>query len=205
MQVIIAENMLPWLQYAADKNADWKRKAIKSTANYARDLIKQGIKSEAPGGSRYAPIMNLDKSRDLMGARNVGAVHGAQTKRGKRHAARRTRTILGKLGNWIRYAYADDGSVTVGWLKDWAVIMGTRAELGYTEGVSGKMRGLYGGAAEGLKKTTTEIKIPARPTINPMYLVLMEKLPKYFEDKINEYLINGGPPAKDNWSRRVTR
>ena len=84
----------------------------------------------------------------------------------------------------------------VGWLAEWAARMGVRAEFGGTVGVTQKMRGLFAGGAEGIKKTTTQIKIPARPTFEPMFAYLSPKLGPYFAGKIEEYLLNGGPPPR---------
>ena len=195
MQVKITDSASPWLQWVVDNKPDWMRKALKSTGNFARQEIKSGIKSGAPAGKVYAAIMDRNRSRDLMAARRVGAQTGPTTARGKRHAARRKAPILGKLGAWIRYQYGN-GRVTVGWLAQWAVLFGSRMELGESEAVTKKIRGLYGGAAEGLKRSTTTIKVPARPTIGPMYSYLQPLVRTHFAGKLLYYMENGGPPAK---------
>lgn len=197
MQVLVVDNAGPWLQWVLDTHAEWQRKAIKSTAWYAQQEIKKGIKSGAPGGRKYAEGMDPNRSRDIMASRNPGAIKGRKlSKRGARHAARRgRRAVLGRLASAVRYQY-NDGSVPIGWLAEWAVRMGSRAEMGATDGVTQKMRGLFAAGAEGIKKGTTQIKVPARPTFDPMFVFLAPKLGPYFLGKVEEYLQNGGPPPK---------
>lgn len=197
MRVDVVDNASPWLQWVLDTHSEWQRKAILSTAWFAQQEIKKGIKSGAPGGKKYAEIMDPARSRDIMAARRVGAIKIRQlSKRGARHAARRSRRgPLGRLASAVRYKY-NNGSVPVGWLAEWAVRMGTRAEMGAREAVTQKMRGLFAHGAEGLKKSTTQINIPARPTFDPMFAYLSPKLGPYFIGKIEEYLANGGPPPK---------
>ena len=197
MQVDVVDNAGPWLQWVLDTHAEWQRKAVKSTAWYAQQEIKKGIKSGAPGGRKYAEIMDPNRSHDIMAARKIGAVKARKlSKRGARHAARRGRRgALGRLASAVRYEY-NNGSVPIGWLAEWAVRMGTRAEMGAREAVTQKMRGLFSGGAEGIKKSTTQINIPARPTFDPMFIFLAPKLGPYFVGKVEEYLANGGPPPK---------
>lgn len=198
MQVNVIDEAGEWLQWVLDTHKDWQRKAIKSTANFARDEIKKGIKSGAPGGKKYKEIMDPNRSRDIMASRKYGATKSRRklSKRGARRAARRgKRGALGRLASAVRYQY-QEGSVNIGWLAEWAVRMGTRAEHGGTEAVTNKMRALFAAGAEGIKKGTTQIKIPARPTFDPMFAYLAPRLGPHFSAKIEEYLANGGPPAK---------
>ena len=55
----------PFLQQLAANNPKWIASALKSAAWQTQKTIKSGIKSGAPGGQEYAPMMPAKMRRAL--------------------------------------------------------------------------------------------------------------------------------------------
>lgn len=174
----------PWVEDVIRTFPDFRRKALKSTGWMIQKEIKAGIKSGAPGGKRYRPLVGIKRGK-LRGIRVM--------KKGKPGKP------LGRLRLAIGYQYKDDGSVVVGWLSRSAVLWGSRQEKGYRRRVTSRMRHLWwvsGRTQKGkirkkgvfLSHGKNEIETPARPTIGPMRQILVPRIPGYFNDKIEEYL-----------------
>ena len=178
----------PWVEDVIKEMPDMRRKALKSLGWWMQKEIREGIKSGAPGGRRYAPLAGLSR-RKVSGrsAMKKGSAKGQ---------------ILGKLGKAVGYQYKDeDGSVSVGWLSRSAVYWGSIHEKGKRIPVTDKMRRFWWSGARGkgrkraikktgafLRRSTTEINIPARPTIDPMRQALAPRIPGYFVKKIDGYM-----------------
>ncbi len=184
LQISTIDNIAPWLDWAIKHKPDWTRKAIKSTAWYAQQEIKAGIRSEAPGGSRYAERMIASRRRDIEDTSRRGG------SKQKRRAG-----VLGKLLNAVGYQ-VKPALAAIGWLSNSAVRIGSWHEAGKMQTITPKMRRLFFAAGVGLKASTTHINLPTRPTYAPMFNALRDKLPAWFESKFISYLVNGGPPQK---------
>lgn len=187
LQIRTLDNVTPWLDWAISHKADWTRKAIKSTAWYAQQEIKKGIRSSSPGGATYAERMSAAKRHDIEDSSKRGG-----SKR-KRRAG-----VLGNLLNAVGYQFKT-AQVAIGWLSRSAVRIGSWHEKGVRQAITPKMRRLFFAAGVGLKASTTHIKLPSRPTYQPMFNHLRDKLPAYFESKFISYLAAGGPPRKLAW------
>lgn len=183
IKIDVVDEATPWLTWALENKPDWVRKATKSTLWYAQQQIKTGIKSESPGGSRYAERMSADKRHDIEDTSRRG---------GKRK--RRRAGILGNLLNAVGYTYKGDRGV-IGWLSNSAVRLGTWHEKSVQETITPKMRRLFFAAGVPLKSSTTRIQLPKRPTYDPMSTELENAIPVHFRNKFIEYLASGGPPA----------
>ena len=184
MKIVMIDNISPEIKWIIENKPDWTRKALKSTAWYVQQEVRAGIKSGAPGGVKYADLMNPDRRIQLESART-----GGKKNRGRN-------AILKNLYGAVGYKYDSSQKVTIGWLKDWSILVGGWMEEGKTETVSSKMRRLFLAAGIGIKPETTTLRVPARPTWGPMFQFLRDKIPVYFEKKFVEYLKNGGPPVK---------
>ena len=181
MKVVLQDDVNPWLLWVAQHRKEWMRKLIKSTAWYMQQEIQKGIRSGAPGGVAYHARMKKQKTTE------VGGLYKARWKQKKR--------ILGGLDKAVKYLYGNDNSATIGWLAEYAAKLGGWMEEGTHPDVSPRMRRMY--MAAGIKLGDKQkIDIPARPTFGPMYAYLQSRIPVYFENKVQEYLVNGGPPAK---------
>ena len=162
----------------AEKNPSWCRSALKSTGWMIQKEIKAGIRSRAPGGKPYVKGMPAGRRRLL------DAGQGRKTFR--------TYRPMGKLLQAVGYDKSGvgqdgSGSVKIGWLSASAVQIGTIQETGKTIPVTTKMRRYFWAMGVKLQKSTKEIKIPARPTYEPMRAKLEPVIPTYFERKIYEY------------------
>lgn len=178
--VTVEDEATPWLLWAMNEFPDLQRKAMKSLGWHMQREIKKGIRSRAPGGRAYAPFLPAKKRRELDKA------FGRQGQRSYRP--------LGGLVKAVGYHYSKQtGGVVVGWLSASAAKFGEIHEKGKKVRVTKKTRLAFLSAKLGMKPSTTEIDIPARPTIGPMRDVLLPKAPKYVEDKIFGYLTKGVP------------
>ena len=55
--ITINDGATPYLEFIAKTKPDWMRKAMKSMGFMMSKAIKEGIKSGAPGGKKYASFM----------------------------------------------------------------------------------------------------------------------------------------------------
>ncbi|MHC1758321.1 MAG: hypothetical protein AB9917_02185 [Negativicutes bacterium] len=187
MQIVMVDNISPAIRWIIENKPDWTRKALRSTAWYVQQEVRAGIKSGAPGGLKYAALMNTGRRSQLEAARS-----GGKKRRGRD-------SILRNLYGAVAYKYEEQNAaqqVRIGWLSDWAMLVGGWMEHGKNETVKAKMRRLFLAAGIGMKPETASIHIPARPTYAPMFQVLRDKIPVYFTSKFVEYIKNGGPPVK---------
>lgn len=184
LQIGTIDNITPWLDWAISHKPDWTRKATKSTAWYAQQEIKKGIRSGAPGGSTYADRMSAARRHEIEDTSRRG---GSKLKR--------RAGVLGNLLNAVGYQFKT-AQVAIGWLSRSAVRIGSWHELGVSQQVTPKMRRLFFAAGVGLKASTTHINLPRRPTYEPMFNYLRDKMPAYFQNKFISYLVNGGPPKR---------
>ncbi len=202
----------PWVEDVIKVMPNMRRRALKSLGWWMQKEIREGIKSGAPGGRRYAPLSGIKRKKDTAGrsAMKKGSAKGK---------------VLGKLGKAVGYQYKEeDGSVSVGWLSKSAVYLGSIQEKGKTVAVTGKMRNFWWESAWSgvkrrssrswwssagsdldygmdydnlemapkgavfLRRRTKQINLPARPTIGPMRQVLTPRIPGYFVKKIDGYM-----------------
>ena len=187
LQISTLDNVTPWLDWAISHKADWTRKATKSTAWYAQQEIKKGIRSGSPGGSTYAERMSASRRFEIEDHSKRGGSRRKQRK-----------GVLGNLLNAVGYQFKT-AQVAIGWLSRSAVRIGSWHELGVQQTITPKMRRLFFAAGVGLKASTTHIKLPSRPTYQPMFNHLRNLLPEYYRNKFISYLASGGPPQKLEW------
>lgn len=172
------DNATPWLESTLRHFPQFDQRAMKSLGWMLAKEMKAGIKSGAPGGSRYKPLSGIKR-------RGNGRQRAITSGKAGR--------FLGKLARAIGYQYKDnDGSLIVGWLSRSAAALGTRIQGGETITVTPKMRAFWAAAGRKnvfpLSKDTKEINVPARPTIEPLKKALTPKMSGYYCSKIDEYL-----------------
>jgi len=202
--VIVIDNISPWLRSVADNASAWKRKALKSVGWFMQQQIKRGIKSGAPGGQQYVRFATTDYMRDRL---KYGPEGGHLSKGQRRSLRRRARVAgagragpLGKLSQVIRYAY-DDGQemVETGWLdtSPKLVEIGIKQEQGFEKSVTERTRNFFLKSGLYINPSKTKIVIPARPTFDPMHRYLDPKIAPYMEKKIFEYMDKGAPADRN--------
>ena len=169
-KVDISDRATPFLQDMIKNKPIWVKKAMQSTGLYVRKEIKEGIKSGAPGGVRYAKFMPAEMRAKL-------------EKTGKK-----TFGTLGKMASAVRSKYDPSNlSVSVGWLSRSAIKRGEKIESGQVRPITQKMRDYFKSRNVPLSAKPAMV-IPARKTFDPMQNKLEPKIVPMVEDKIFEYI-----------------
>lgn len=183
VRISFEDGASPWLEWAAKEIPKFAASALKSTGWMMQKKIKEGIKSKAPGGVPYAPTVPARKRKLIDMA--FGKEPRAQY------------PVLGKLRKAIGYQFDKRHlEVTVGWLSLSAVQLGKRHEEGFDIPVTNRMRfALIYGMWSGITKKRV-FRVPARPTIGPMYDALQNKIYPYMEDQIWSYLQGNGTRSR---------
>lgn len=178
----VIDTATPFLTWIVRNMPDMERRALKSTAMFFQKEIKAGIRSGSPGGVRY---------KDLSGVRR--SISG-----GKKILKRTTkdRKPLARLANAVGWKhYPESHRVVIGWLSKSSARLGAIQEKGKVIPITTKMRRM---AASGFRTRkglplpgrvifdddTRDIRIPARPTIGPMYEKLKGMAVRRMEDEI---------------------
>jgi hypothetical protein len=171
------------LSYLAAEYPNLIRKAVKSTGWMMQKQIKVGILSGAPGGSPYAPLIP-PPFRPRLDELTSGH-------------AKPDYKLLGQLAQAVGYQYKD-GVLLVGWLSDSAILIGTMEEEGAVKPFNTQMRQQFLEAGLHPSKNKTEVVIPKRPTIGPMFRILAPQITPYIADKLDEYETKGLPDVAKN-------
>jgi len=170
MEINISNGATPFLQDMIKNQPIWTRKAMQSTGLFVRKEIKDGIKSGAPGGVRYAKFMPAEMRAKL-------------EKTGKKKFS-----TLGKMASAVRSKYDPSNlSVSVGWLSRSAIKRGEKIESGQVRPITQKMRDYFKSRNVPLSAKPAMI-IPARRTFEPMRNALEGKIGKMVEDKVWDYI-----------------
>ena len=174
VQIEYDDSCAPWLEAALKNFPQYDRRAMKSVGWMLSKKMKEGIRSGAPGGHAYAA---------LSGLRKVKSYEDRVLRR------RKSGAFLGKMARAIGYEWREeDGSLHVGWLSRSAARFGTILQGGQKQTVTPKMRAFYAASGFVLKKSTSEIELPARPTIEPLRVQLAPQIGPYYVDKVSSYL-----------------
>jgi hypothetical protein len=176
LEVQFQNNLSPFLNQVIAEKPQWIGSALKSAGYWSQQQIKQGIKSGAPGGVAYTPLIPTWMRRKLEAALE--------------HEVRRSYNPMGKLANAVGYdkTRANEGIVTVGWLSSSAVMIGTKQEQGFFNQVTEHMRRAFSMAGFPIPAGQTTIQIAARPTYAPMRPVIQVGAPQQVEIKLINYL-----------------
>ena len=176
MEIQIEDGATPFLDKVIAEKPKWLGSALKSAGFWAQKEIKAGIRSGAPGGHAYEPLMPIYLRKKL-----EAALHGSNRSNYK---------AMGKLVNAVGYdkSRADSGVVTVGWLSQSAVIVGSKQELGFFNRVTEHMRRAFSAAGMPLPASQDKIQVIARPTYGPMQKVLQVGAPEKVRKKLEAYL-----------------
>ncbi|MDU2063777.1 MAG: hypothetical protein E6713_02965 [Sporomusaceae bacterium] len=176
LEIRYQDGLSPFLNTVISEKPQWVGSALKSAGYWSQKQIKAGIRSGAPGGVPYSPLI------PAWARRKIDAALG--------HDARRTYNPLGKLRNAVGYdkTRASEGVVTVGWLSQSAVMIGTKQEMGFFNQVSDHMRRAFAAAGFPIADNRDQIQIVARPTYGPMQPIIQAGAPKQVELKLINYL-----------------
>ena len=185
--VQITDEATPWLQWAAREFPDFTRSALKSTGWWLSKEIKKGIRSGAPGGKPYKPRLPAKKRRELE------RVFGGRVKR--------SYPWMGQLARAVGYEYVKaDNSVVVGPLSSSAVRLFQKHESGSSYPITSKVRKAFAAAKMPIPKGKKYLKLPKRPTIEPVYSAYHDKIAPHIEEKIWSYI--AGKKIKPKKTRR---
>jgi len=192
LEIQYDDPLTPFLQRVISEKPQWIASALKSAGFWSQKQIKAGIKSGAPGGRPYTTLMPAHMRRRLEMAFG--------------NDARRSYKPMGKLANAVGYdkTKANQGIVTVGWLSQSAVRIGTKQEKGFFTQVTDKLRGAFMLAGIYFPQNKTQIAVPARQTYEPMKPVIARGAPKQVELKLINYL-QGATKRSQATSKRVYR
>ncbi len=187
VSVEIIDEATPWLQWAAQEFPDFTRSALKSTGWWLSREIKKGIRSGAPGGRPYKPRLPAKKRRELEKA------FGGRVKR--------SYPWMGQLSRAVGYQYRkNENAVVVGPLSVSAVRLFQKHEAGTSYPVTKKTRRAFAAAKIPLAKGKKFIRLPKRPTIEPVYDAYHDKIAPHIEEKIWSYI--AGKKIKPRKSKR---
>lgn len=173
VQLKIIDMATPYFRRLERDAPNLFRKAMKSAGWWLRERIKEGIETQAPGGQPWVPFSEVTVNRRLR-------------KRGQR---KREHTPLGRLKQANAYKwYPDSMRVKVGWISASAEGLGLRHEKGYETHVTPRMRRFFWARGVPLSRETTMIKLPKRPTFDPIYRRYGPEIPKYLDNKVRGYM-----------------
>lgn len=183
----------PFLKELAGNNPKWIASALKSAGYYAQKAIKEGIRSESPGGQPYA-------------AHALDDWHRAKLERALTGNNRRSYPIMGRLRQAVGYdkSQADVGIVTVGWLSQSAAFLGGKQQVGYATPMTDRMRKAF--FAAGLHPSSSKLMITTQPrqTFAPMAPRVREVASAVMQQKIISY-INGSQERSAASGKRTYR
>ena len=183
----------PYLKQLAEQHPNWIASALKSAAFHAQKAIKEGIRSQAPGGKPYEPHRLNDWSR----AKLEYALTGH---------SRRAYPIMGQLRQAVGYdsSRAASGVVTVGWLSHSAAYIGKKQQTGYTAPFTERMRKAFMAAGLHPSKHKTTVTITPRQTFAPMVPRVQAIALQTMEQRLLSY-VQGNQSRSAKTGKRVYR
>lgn len=182
-----------FLKYVAENHPKWVSSALKSAAYQSQKAIKEGIRSQAPGGQAYAKHVLDDW-------------HYAKLERALNGSNKSSYPIMGKLRQAVGYdkSQADAGVVTVGWLSQSAARLGGKQQEGYETPMTERMRKAFFAAGMHPSKNKLMLDTRSRQTMAPMVPRVHEIASATMQQKILSYL-NGNGARSAASSGRVYR
>lgn len=176
LEITIEDNATSELQRLAKEYPALFQRALKSLGWIAQKEIKAGIKDAAPAGVSYERPIPVSERRIIDKA--------------FKKPQKSKYPLLGRLYRAVGYdkSRIAQGQVTIGWLSQSAVYLGSKVEKGVSYPVTNAMRKRFMIAGMNVKKQI--ITIPARPTFRPMRIVIDQKATQYLTDKIKAYIAN---------------
>lgn len=183
----------PFMKELAVNNPKWIASALKSAAYQAQKAIKEGIRSQAPGGQSYA-------------AHALDDYHYAKLERALTGDNKGSYPIMGKLRQAVGYdrSHASEGYVTVGWLSQSAAYLGKKQQAGYDTPMTERMRRAFFAAGLHPSKSKLMTSTKARQTMAPMVPRVQEIASATMQRKILSY-INGNTARSAASSGRIYR
>lgn len=191
IRIDVEDMATPFLKELASKNRKWMASALKSAAYHSQKAIKEGIRSQSPGGQPYEKHALDDFDR----ARLEYALSGQ---------SRKKYPIMGQLRRAVGYdsKNANNGVVTVGWLSRSSAQLGGKQQSGYTIPFTDRMRKAFMAAGFHPSKSKTTITVTARQTMAPMLPKVQQIAIKTMEEKLISY-IKGNQERSSKTSKRT--
>lgn len=165
LEIDVTDQLTPAIQQAIEKNASYQKRLTNSIGWWYQNQVKKVYWEDTTTEWEERIPYNIRK------ALNENA----------------PRKWYGKMKQAIGYAKFQ-GFVDVGWTSSTSAKYGRMQEGGYERAVTGEVRKKWIKAGHPLKKSTTELEIPARPIFEPMESNIRKDLPPFIETKVKEYI-----------------
>lgn len=170
-----------------------KALGLRRAAIQAQSDFKEGMRSGSPGGQTYRPLSGFSVEA------RTEAVQSKKTKKAIASPGGAKPLINhGDLWNSITHAIVGEDEAFAGVLRSSRSKDGTSManiaavhEFGCLIAVTPKMRGWFRYRGHPLKRSTTYIRIPMRPTFGPVVEAKAEEWMKIFADTVRERLLEG--------------
>jgi len=193
--VSVKDDAGPFLDYMARTLPGEFDKALRSSGWWLKREIQQGIRGGSPAGRPYSPLSWITTNRVLQRPLGGYLLWTGSGWKNTRRIQRKQRIpskgwrALGRLYGAVRYRfYKDSRKTVVGWINKSAERLGMIQEEGKNVRITERMRRFFWASGIPLKKETRYIKIPARPTIGPVYEKEEDKIGLYIENKVWDYI-----------------
>ncbi len=149
--------------------------ALKSSGFRLRQLIKQGMKEQAPGGQTWPQASPWVQFGSSLAARARAIQRRVEKRKSSsakppRLTGSKSRTPLSRLAGGVRYETSgadSDIRVRIGFINPRLQQLAAYHAVPHAVPVTGKMRRLIFAVGLGISKRT--ITIPARPHVEPVY------------------------------------
>lgn len=193
LRIEIDDGASPFLRELAAKNKKWMASALKSAAYYSQKAIKEGIRSQAPGGKPYEPLHLTTMDR----AKLEYALTGHN---------RRSYPVMGQLRQAVGYdsSQASDGIVTVGWLSKSASYIGKKQQSGFVNPFTERMRKAFFAAGFHPSARKRQVVIQPRQTFAPMVPRVQEISVQKMQEKLLSYIQGNQTRSAKSSKRRYT-
>lgn len=177
LRIDIDDAATPFLRDLAAQNTKWMASALKSAAYYSQKAIKEGIRSQAPGGKPYEPLHLTTMDR----AKLEYALTGHN---------RRSYPVMGQLRQAVGYdsSQAGNGVVTVGWLSSSSSRIGKKQQSGFVNPFTDRMRKAFFAAGFHPSARKTQVVIQPRQTFAPMVPRVKEIAVQKIQEKLLSYI-----------------
>ena len=182
VKLTLSDGLTPFVRSWLQNNPRMKRSVLKSAGWFVQAELKKGSRGKFIG-QNWKPRWALERRRII----NPEA----------------PRLWYGKLRQAIGYAYnSGTGKVDIGWTSKTSAMEGSMQEEGYKRVITPFMRKFFGERGIYFRRTTKFLEIPARPFVEPKYDEIKGQVPTYINQKVGQYIENGGFMKKIGKTRK---
>jgi hypothetical protein len=151
-------------------------KAMRGAAFELRQKMKEGMAAEAPGGETWPPLASWSRRTTW---NRLGQLRRRRSRRGATPTSSRFLTKKRGLSRLARALEVrqQGGAYAVGFLKPRAAYLAGYHAEPHTQAVTPRMRRFI--FAMGLALGKSQLKIPARPVVPPVYRAYGHRIPEF--------------------------